>query len=60
MTAPNNFGGPPDGIPSGLLYNADLAPVPPERRTWTMWSIAALWVGMEICITSYTLAGGLI
>ena len=25
-----------------------------------MWSIAALWVGMAICITTYTLAGGLI
>lgn len=42
------------------LSNPDLAPVPPERRTWTMWSIAALWVGMAICITTYTLAGGLI
>ena len=42
------------------LSNPDLAPVSPERRTWTMWSIAALWVGMAICITTYTLAGGLI
>ena len=44
----------------GRLSNPDLAPVPPERRTWTMWSIAALWVGMAVCITTYTLAGGLI
>lgn len=42
------------------LYNSDLAPVPPERRTWTMWNIAALWIGMAICITTYTLASGLI
>ena len=46
--------------PGSRLFNPDLAPVPPERRTWTMWSIAALWVGMAICITTYTLAGGLI
>ena len=60
MNNPINSGGPPDETRSGLLYNPDLAPVPPERRTWTMWSIAALWVGMAVCITTYTLAGGLI
>lgn len=42
------------------LCNADLAPVPAAQRTWSMWSIAALWVGMAICITTYTLASGLI
>ncbi len=43
-----------------FLINDDLAPVPTARRTWSMWSIAALWVGMAICITTYTLAGSLI
>lgn len=42
------------------LYNADLAPVPESKRTWTTWNIAALWVGMSVCITTYTLASGLI
>jgi nucleobase:cation symporter-1, NCS1 family len=42
------------------LINPDLAPVPPERRTWNQWHIAALWVGMAVCITTYTLASGLI
>ncbi|MES2706945.1 MAG: NCS1 family nucleobase:cation symporter-1 [Verrucomicrobiota bacterium] len=42
------------------LTNPDLAPVPPEKRTWTQWHIAALWVGMAVCISTYTLAGGLI
>ncbi|MFM1769360.1 MAG: hypothetical protein RJA22_1889 [Verrucomicrobiota bacterium] len=42
------------------LANPDLLPVPAARRTWTVWSIAALWVGMAICITTYTLASGLI
>ena len=42
------------------LWNDDLAPVPPERRTWTWGHIAALWVGMAVCITTYTLAASLI
>jgi NCS1 family nucleobase:cation symporter-1 len=42
------------------LWNEDLAPVPPGRRTWTWSHIAALWVGMAVCITTYTLAASLI
>jgi NCS1 family nucleobase:cation symporter-1 len=42
------------------LSNADLAPVPPARRTWTLWHVAALWVGMAVCIPTYTIASGLI
>lgn len=42
------------------LYNEDLAPVPPERRSWGTMHIAALWVGMAVCIPTYTLASGLI
>ncbi len=42
------------------LYNEDLAPVPQSRRSWGMWHIAALWVGMSVCIPTYTLASGLI
>src|SRR2546422_2310534 len=42
------------------LANADLLPVPPERRTWNWWHIASLWIGMAICIPTYTLASGLV
>jgi NCS1 family nucleobase:cation symporter-1 len=42
------------------LWNADLAPTPPDRRTWSTWNIAALWIGMAICIPTYTLASGLV
>jgi NCS1 family nucleobase:cation symporter-1 len=42
------------------LYNVDIAPVPPERRTWGVYSIAALWIGMAVCIPTYMLASGLI
>lgn len=41
------------------LWNSDLAPTPPSRRTWSTWNIAALWIGMSVVITTYTLASGL-
>ena len=42
------------------LTNEDLAPTPATARTWTMKHFAALWVGMAVCIPTYTLAAGLI
>ncbi|MFT5481822.1 MAG: NCS1 family nucleobase:cation symporter-1 [Halieaceae bacterium] len=42
------------------LWNADLAPTTEEQRTWSWVNIAALWVGMVICVPSYLLASGLI
>src|SRR5687767_12034354 len=46
-------------ISSSSLWNPDLAPTPPERRTWSTYNIAALWIGMSVVITTYTLASGL-
>ncbi len=42
------------------LYSEDLAPVPPEKRTWGVYSYASLWVAMSVCIPTYMLASGLI
>jgi nucleobase:cation symporter-1, NCS1 family len=42
------------------LYNEDLAPTQPNQRTWSVWSIAALWISMSACIPTYMLASGLI
>lgn len=47
-------------IRSSSLWNEDLAPTPPARRTWGIYPIAALWVGMSVCIPTYMLASGLI
>jgi len=47
-------------VPAGPLANADLAPTPPERRTWNLWHIASLWVGMSVCIPTYMLAASMI
>jgi NCS1 family nucleobase:cation symporter-1 len=42
------------------LWNRDLAPTTIKERTWTTYNIAALWIGMSVVITTYTLAGGFI
>jgi NCS1 family nucleobase:cation symporter-1 len=49
----------PDDIRSSPLWNPDLAPTDPARRTWSTYNIAALWIGMSVVITTYTLASGL-
>jgi cytosine/uracil/thiamine/allantoin permease len=46
-------------VMSSSPYNEDLAPTEPEERTWATYNIAALWIGMAIVITTYTLASGL-
>jgi NCS1 family nucleobase:cation symporter-1 len=38
-------------------FNADIAPTRVAQRTWSTWHIAALWVGMAICVPTYTLGG---
>ncbi len=42
------------------LWNKDLAPTTLAQRTWNTWNIAALWIGMSVVISTYTLAGGMI
>ena len=48
-----------DDLSSSPLWNSDLAPTPLARRTWSTYHIAALWIGMSVVITTYTLASGL-
>ncbi|MGI9228498.1 MAG: NCS1 family nucleobase:cation symporter-1 [Gammaproteobacteria bacterium] len=47
---------PPDENP---LVNSDLAPTTAEQRSWDWINIAALWVGMVVCVPTYLLASGL-
>ncbi len=49
-----------EDISGSKLYSEDLAPTPPSQRTWSMWSLAALWVGMAVCIPTYLLASYMI
>jgi len=42
------------------LINDDLAPTTIAQRSWGTYNIAALWIGMSVCIPTYMLASGLI
>ncbi len=46
-----------DDVLTSSRYNEDIAPTRVNERTWTRWNIAALWVGMAICVPTYTLGG---
>lgn len=49
-----------EDVSSSPLYSEDLAPVPKEKRTWTTFDLAAIWVGMAVCIPTYILASYMI
>jgi NCS1 family nucleobase:cation symporter-1 len=49
-----------EDVSGSSLWNRDLAPTTLRERTWSTWNIAALWIGMSVVITTYTLAGGFI
>lgn len=46
--------------PEGSLYNADLAPTLPARRTWSTYNYIALWFSMCMEVSTYMLASGLV
>jgi NCS1 family nucleobase:cation symporter-1 len=48
-----------EDVSASPLWNPDLAPTRLEQRTWSTYHIAALWIGMAVVITTYTLASGL-
>lgn len=47
-------------IQDSSLINKDIAPTSLSDRTWGTYHIAALWIGMSVCIPTYMLASGLI
>lgn len=44
-------------IANSPRYNDDIAPTRASQRTWSRWNVASLWVGMAICVPTYTLGG---
>ena len=48
-----------EDLTASPLWNRDLAPTTTAQRTWSTWNIAALWIGMSVVITTYTLASGM-
>ena len=59
MNSPSHSVEQPAGA-ENYLWNEDLAPTTEAQRTWGWVNIAALWVGMVICVPAYLLASGLI
>ncbi len=47
-------------IANSPLINDDIAPTKISQRTWGTYNIAALWIGMSVCIPTYMIASGLI
>ncbi|WP_372369647.1 NCS1 family nucleobase:cation symporter-1 [Candidatus Uabimicrobium sp. HlEnr_7] len=47
-------------LPNNSLTNEDIAPTKIAERTWKRWDIAALWIGMAVCIPTYMLAASLL
>jgi NCS1 family nucleobase:cation symporter-1 len=45
---------------SNPLANADLLPTTAAQRHWTAKDFAALWVGMVICVPTYTMASSML
>jgi NCS1 family nucleobase:cation symporter-1 len=64
-TSPLFDGGAPQDVGGGLagaderLYNHDLAPVPLDKRTWTGYSIFAMWMSDVHSVGGYTFAASL-
>jgi NCS1 family nucleobase:cation symporter-1 len=50
---------PPEALVSEFS-SPDVAPVPPERRTWRARDLAVLWISMSACVPTYMLASSLI
>ena len=49
-----------EDVSNSSLYSDDLAPVSSSQRTWSKWHLAAIWVGMAVCIPTYLLASYMI
>ena len=47
-------------ISNQSLINPDISPTKVSQRSWGTYNIAALWIGMSVCIPTYMLASGLI
>lgn len=49
-----------DSLKDSPLWNDDLRPTTKEEHHWTSYNFASLWIGMCVCIPTYTMASGMI
>ncbi len=50
----------PPELEHSPLSGEDMAPLAHEDRTWSMWDMTAIWIGMAVCIPTYLLASNMI
>lgn len=50
----------PYELENSPLNGEDMAPLPHEDRTWSVWDMTAIWIGMAVCIPTYLLASNMI
>lgn len=50
----------PPELENSPLNGEDMAPLMHQDRTWSMWDMTALWIGMAVCIPTYLLASNMI
>lgn len=48
------------GAAGNPLANEDLLPTTPAQRHWGWKDFAALWVGMVVCVPTYTMASSML
>lgn len=46
--------------PDGALFNEDFAPTMPQERTFTIWDMTCLWIGLVVGVPTYYMAGSLV
>lgn len=44
-----------EDLKASPVFNEDLAPTKISQRTWNKWHVMSLWIGMAICVPTYTL-----
>lgn len=49
-----------NSLKDSRLWNEDLRPTTKKEHDWSAYNFASLWIGMCICIPTYTMSSGLI
>lgn len=49
-----------EDVQMGPLANADLLPTPQSERRWVWKDYTALWIGMVVCVPTYTMASAML
>lgn len=49
-----------DSLKDSRMLNEDLRPTTRKEHHWTAYNFSSLWIGMCICIPTYTMSSGLI